>query len=272
MTKAVEMHTDMLRPKKKVVTISVVGCSDLKLPYADVREVTPFFFYQFFTFDDRYSKNGVGINPKFNDTFSYEVTFDARSTAYFEKESLEIILFDDNAPITTKEANGSTGANDDIIGIARIPLKSIATGASVHDKFPVVAAKSNLPVGSIEVKLSVMDLDAIANDSLRTSQTTKLHFNQEWERDMVMKIANKLATLPVEVELIFGIFSSGQRTCTKEDFAYCCLTRLGLKQSVTEKEMSLFLNETDAFRDKDYIERDEFNNLFSSAIQKARNE
>jgi hypothetical protein len=32
------------------------------------------------------------------------------------------------------------------------------------------------------------------------------------------------------------------------------------------------LNETDAFRDKDYIERDEFNNLFSSAIQKARNE
>lgn len=41
----------------------------------------------------------MGINPRFNDSYSYEVTFDAKAIQYFETEKLEVILFDDNAPI-----------------------------------------------------------------------------------------------------------------------------------------------------------------------------
>lgn len=66
------------------------------------------------------------MNPKFNDTFSYEVVFDSKAYSYFEKEYLEIILFDDNAPIAGKEMNGQSEAVDDMIGIARVPLKSIS--------------------------------------------------------------------------------------------------------------------------------------------------
>jgi hypothetical protein len=62
----------------------VVCCKDLQISYAGIKEVAPFFFYQFYTFDD---------------TFSYEVIFDHRAQSYFEKEFLEIIIFDDNAPI-----------------------------------------------------------------------------------------------------------------------------------------------------------------------------
>lgn len=69
------------------------------MKYAELSDVAPFFYYQFFTFDERYSTNDTGVNPKFNDTYSYEVTFDSRAVDYFETESLEVILFDDNAPI-----------------------------------------------------------------------------------------------------------------------------------------------------------------------------
>ena len=54
-----------------------------KVPYASVSDICPFFFYQFYTFEDRYSHNAVGVNPKFNDTFSYEVEFDAKANNYF---------------------------------------------------------------------------------------------------------------------------------------------------------------------------------------------
>lgn len=91
--------------------------------------------------------------------FSYEIEFDAKTRAYFERESLEIILFDDNFPIAGKDMDGQAGPNDDIIGTAKIPLKAIAQNMSVHDKFVICAPKTNAKVGMIEVKLSVMDLD-----------------------------------------------------------------------------------------------------------------
>ena len=158
-----------------------MGCSNLNLSYAGVRDVAPFFFYQFYTFDDRYSKNSAGINPKFNDTFSYEVVFDSKAHSYFEKESLEIILFDDNAPISGKELNGKGEPVDDMIGIARVPLKSLSQGNSVHDKFALLQPKSSIKVGEIEIKLSVMDLDYIASQSIRQTEIRTLHFSKEWE-------------------------------------------------------------------------------------------
>jgi hypothetical protein len=69
------------------------------MKYSELSDVAPFFYYQFFTFDERYSPNSAGVNPRFDDSYSYEVTFDSRAIDYFETELLEIILFDDNAPI-----------------------------------------------------------------------------------------------------------------------------------------------------------------------------
>lgn len=92
-----------IKPQKKLITISIVGAQGLKLRYSDITNVSPFFFYQFYTFDDRYSHNAAGVNPQFNDTYSYEVLVDAKAIQFFEKEYLEVILFDDNAPIAGVE-------------------------------------------------------------------------------------------------------------------------------------------------------------------------
>jgi len=48
-----------------------------------VTNISPFFFYQFYTFDERYSSNSVGTNPTFNDMYQYEVYCDAKAIKYF---------------------------------------------------------------------------------------------------------------------------------------------------------------------------------------------
>lgn len=116
-------------------------------------------------------------------------------------------MFDDNAPIAGKELTGKGEEVDDMIGIARIPLKSISQNASFHDKFALMAPKTNLRVGEIEVKVSVMDLDSMASQSIRQSDVQNLHFSKEWEQDIIMKIASKLSGLQCEVDLLFGVFS-----------------------------------------------------------------
>ena len=66
-----------------MVTITIIGADGLKLRHADTRDVQPFFFYQFYTFDDHYSKSSKGTEPQFNDTRSFEVVFDEKALQYF---------------------------------------------------------------------------------------------------------------------------------------------------------------------------------------------
>jgi hypothetical protein len=53
-----------------------------------------------------------------------------------------------------------------------------------------------------------------------------MHYNKQWEQELIMRIARRLAKLPGEVEMLFGVFSRGQKTVSKEDFKYTCLRRL----------------------------------------------
>ena len=95
----------------------------------------------------------------------------------------------------------------------------------------------------LEVKLSVMDLDKVPSQSLNNvaQDVTELHYGKEWESELILRIAKPLAKLNVDVGLLFGVFSRGNRTCTKEDFKYCCLERLGLRTEISEREIDLFL-------------------------------
>lgn len=149
-----------LKSSRNLVTINVLGCTELKAAFAALDTIQPFFYYQFYTFEERYSHNGTGINPKFDDVMSYEVMFDPKAISYFEKESLEIIVFDDASPIGGLNPDGTTVAEgDDMIGIAKIPLEALARGCSIQEKFPIINVKSKDIVGKIEVRISVMELE-----------------------------------------------------------------------------------------------------------------
>jgi len=88
------------------VTIQVLGCKDLKAANEGVSSIAPFFYYQFYTFDERYSHTAAGRNPKFNDTVSHNVIFDEGALKYFQTQTLDIIVFDNDAPLTGIEAAG----------------------------------------------------------------------------------------------------------------------------------------------------------------------
>ena len=275
-----EKNLNTIRPVKKIIIITVVGCQGLKFKYSDISNVQPFFFYQFYTFEDRYSHNGVGENPVFNDTYSYEVLYDEKAKRYFRQNNLEIILFDDNAVIPGTDIgqdprSGNIADGDDMIGSASIPLKDLAANCSIHGKYEIRAPSSTTAMGTIEVKIAVNDLEQVQQESILNvhKAAQEMNYNKEWEEDVVMRIARKLGSLHCDIELIFGIFTQGQRNCTKEDFKHCCLHRLNLRaDGMTERELDLLLMGNKYTKDDNIIERDDFVNIFGNTIIQARNE
>ena len=145
--------------QKKCVSITISGARALKARnhMQAVSNIAPFFFYQFYTEDDHYSHNAVGENPTFNDTQTYEVLLDSKAIKYFEQNKLDVILFDDHADIGGVSLDQqSQENNDDMIGMASIPLDSIATGCSMHNHFDILSIGSNLKVGTLDVRIDVM--------------------------------------------------------------------------------------------------------------------
>jgi hypothetical protein len=72
--------------------------------------------------------------------------------------------------------------------------------------------------------------------------------------------------------MIFGVFSRGQKTVTKEDFKYSCLKRLQLSKEITEREIDMFLRGNPMLLDSEVLTLDQFLELFSTAIKQARND
>jgi len=216
---------------KQLVTIQVVACKDLQVPYGDAFKIAPFFYYHFFTFDERYSQTAAGNNPTFQDSQTYSMQFDDGTMKYLESQTLDIVFFDDNAPLTGLERGGQSSnlagpEVDDMIGICKLPLADLAKGSGINGDFAIKGLKGE-PRGKVTIKISVVDTaasgkkQAAAQADIKASQ--KQSFNSGWERDVVMRVARKLAKLSIDVELMFGIFSRGTKSCTREDFKYCCL-------------------------------------------------
>ena len=119
-----------------------------------------------------------------------------------------------------------------------------------------------------------MDLERTHSQTFdkTSNQVTELHYGKDWENDLIMRIGLKLGRLNCELSSLFGIFSRGMLTATKEDFKYCCLQRLGLRTEISERELDLFLMGNNLLKDKSYIEREDFIAVFEGAILQARHE
>ena len=87
-----------------------------------------------------------------------------------------------------------------------------------------------------------------------------------------MCIAKKLARLPGDVETLFGAFSRGQKTVTKEDFKYTVLKRLQLQKEISEREIDMFLRGNPRLLDREIINLEDFQMIFSAAITQARHD
>ena len=72
---------------------------------------------------------------------------------------------------------------------------------------------------------------------------------------------------------MFGIFTQGQRTCSKSDFKHVVLHRLNLgKTGMEERELELIFQSNEFMQGSDIIEREDFMNVFGPAIMQAKKE
>jgi hypothetical protein len=85
-----------------------------------------------------------------------------------------------------------------------------------------------------------------------------MHYNKQWEQELVMRIARKLAQIPGEVEMLFGVFARAQKTVTKEDFKYTVLKRLHLSKEITEREVDMFLRGNPRLLDREILTLEDF--------------
>jgi hypothetical protein len=69
---------------------------------------------------------------------------------------------------------------------------------------------------------------------------------------------------------MFGIFARGSKACTREDFKYCCLRSLNLKDELSERELDMFWSQHSRLRGKAAIDKEDFADIFADAITAAR--
>jgi hypothetical protein len=132
--------------------------------------------------------------------------------------------------------------------------------------------QTGVPVGTLEIKISVMDMNTDVPSQSIAKVTNQLTYNVEWENHLIATIAQTLARINAETSLIFGIFSRGQRSVTKEDFKYCVLSRLNLKDKISEREMDFFLEGNRVLEGKSFIERSDFEAVFQNPLLRAKEE
>lgn len=61
---------------------------------------------------------------------------------------------------------------------------------------------------------------------------------------------------------MFGIFAAGAKACTREDFKYCCLQRLNLKDELSDRELDMFLRQHPRLKGKTTIDQRDFLEVF----------
>ena len=187
------------------------------------------------------------------------------------------MLIDDSAPMTGLEKGGQGGAEDDysdLIGKCSIPLKDLAKGMNIDGSFKIEGPKGEAR-GKLDLAITIVLPKSLTDKKSTKAQgellvQKELKYTAAWEQDVIMKIARKLSKLSLEVDLLFGVFSRGQKSCTKEDFKYCCLQRLGLKTELAEKELDQLFESNPKLRDGYNLTQQVFVEIFTDAIIKAR--
>lgn len=121
----------------KNVTITVLDCKGLVSKLS--KNPIPFFYYQFYNFDEHYSQTLNGSNPIFNDEMTYEVKVTDPSFKDFLQTGFEIYIFDDNAPLIEAESKGEV---TDMIGTANIDLTPLFKGDKIDKQFLIKDSKN----------------------------------------------------------------------------------------------------------------------------------
>jgi len=73
-----------------------------------------------------------------------------------------------------------------MIGMCKIPLASLATGCSVHERLPIKAVETQTEVGTLEVRLDIMNLENAGSENLFSKMAQDLVYSKQFEQEVIM--------------------------------------------------------------------------------------
>lgn len=185
----------------------------------------PFVFFQFFTEPETFSTLGVGPDPIYDQTFKFTLTTTPELKRYLDTETLEILVFDDNAPIRE--------GGQDIIGTAKVPLNSLLLDTAIEGTY-ILYNFRGLEAGKITIGIAWKDSKA---DQLGYGSP----LTEVWEREVYDRIAKALSSRGLGLDSGFSIFDQDQDgLISPQEFRNTLLITLRLPLS--EQEIQLLIN------------------------------
>jgi Ca2+-binding EF-hand superfamily protein len=210
--------------KSRTAVLTVFRCMGLK-GQVYPGNLRPFVYFQFFTEPESFSKLSVGPDPVYDQTFQFKLTTTPELKKYLDTESLEIVVFDDNAPI--KEGG------QDIIGTAKIPLSALLLDTSVEGTYILYSLRGQ-ESGKITIRISWIDskVDQIGYGT---------PLSQVWEREAYQRIAKALSSRGLGMESSFNVFDQdSDGLVSPQEFRNTIL--ITLRVPLSEQEIQLLIN------------------------------
>lgn len=238
---------DVQAVRKLVITI--FKCTGL-VSSGTGAQLAPFVYYQFFNDKEVLSAVKAGPDPVIDEVHIHEVRMDASARNFLDREALEIVVFDDKAPI---RAGGQ-----DIIGMAHIPLNTLLLDTAIEGSFSLYNSQGR--------QSGVLVMRITWQDSRVESLGYGTPLTKVWEREVFERIAANLLNRELTLEAAFNIFDQDQDGhISASEFRNTVLMTLRLP--ISDQEVSLLVN---SFPSPDgSLTREEFSNKFAGLLPSA---
>lgn len=201
-----------------------------------------------------------GNAPVFDIKKQFEVEVSEQLLEYFKTQVMKIDLIDESVDLRE-------GGQSDYIGSVRIPLRELLINEEFADSLPV-KDEMGIETGRMEVKMSCKDYSIYpyAAGGLPQDSFTMSRFA---EKDLINQISEKFAQTPIEdIDLLFDMLIEGDYSerITKKRFKDYLLTNFNMK----EQDIDILLKTNTYTQGKDYIEKNDFRNMFEQSVREAR--
>jgi hypothetical protein len=128
--------------------------------------------------------------------------------------------------------------------------------------------------GRIEIKIECKDYSAYTKGVYTGSDGSTITLSKFMEQDIIKKIAEALSEAPIEdIDILFDFFNSegkDRQKIFKKEFKDFILQNLRIRQ-IREIDLEVFMKSASVFAQKDYIDRNDFKNMFEFHIRENRN-
>ena len=210
--------------RTRELIVTVFKCMSLK-GQVYPGNMRPFVFFQIYTEPEAYTQIAVGPDPVFDQTFKFSMMTTGDLKKYLDTETLDIIVFDDNAPIRE--------GGQDVIGTGKVPLNALLLDTAVEGTYLLYNTRG---VESGRVTLRIAWKDSKADEVGYGTPLT-----QVWEKEAYERIARALSSRGLGLESSFKVFDQDQDgLISPQEFRNTIL--ITLRIPLSEQEVQLLIN------------------------------